>query len=61
MTDWLPSDFSLPALLLRTLGTAAVVVGAGWLLHAGAAYLALDQGPGRALALFALLTAAAGV
>lgn len=143
MTDWLPSDFSLPALLPRTLGTAAVVVSAGWaamrlgplaggllaglplvmgpgfffllrqtpaavvaqmaahtllalcavpvyllaymaalrhwppwrallgavpawvgaawLLHAGAAYLALDQGPGRALALFALLTAAAGV
>lgn len=135
MTDWLPSDFSLPALLLRTLGTVAVVVGAGWAamrlgplaggllaglplvmgpgfffllrqtpaavvaqmaLHTllalcavpvyllaymaalrhwppwrallgavpawvGAACLALDQGPGRALALFALLTAAAGV
>ena len=135
MTDWLPSDFSLPAVLLRTLGTVAVVVGAGWAamrlgplaggllaglplvmgpgfffllrqtpaavvaqmaLHTllalcavpvyllaymaalrhwppwrallgavpawvGAACLALDQGPGRALALFALLTAAAGV
>lgn len=97
MTDWLPSDFSLPALLLRTLGTAAVVVGAGWaamrlgplaggllaglplvmgpgfffLLRqtpaavvaqmASHTLLALDQGPGRALALFALLTAAAGV